>query len=652
MAEHMRSSLNKSSKSYGTLVFPASAPSRITDIRTAEPDSRYFTVRTSDFPDGCSFPFLSGTIPALSEDRALHPGQPIMAIFGPDHESVILARRSFKVDVVPLAAEEYESTFAQGASDSLSWGNPKEDREGLRLVSSTYKDEFHYHVSPVLISCECWIDGEKLHVEVPTQWPANVRRAVAATCQMAEDAVIVHQMSVMQRYDEDLIWPSIMAVITAKACQKAGMPCVLRSHAYSASPTVEIHRNTWCAEDGSPVDEECEAVLHLGAWELDDREAMRQCLAGLEPVYNLQSFRAEVSVRRSPTPPSTFFRGSPFSEAAASAEIHATRIASSLELPFSKWKSYARTGKRPFTDYMPSVDLDSLQALSGPIIEESDFNRKWASYATQTDDFSLLSFNRGIALAEGVSVAGFSTSFSREHSFQARLTLTEKQNLTLLTSFPQRDAYAALMKKMIELESDLGEDNEAIVLDNDAVMLDSGPDVLGRAMGHFPSQLSSACTKLRLQEKEGNPPFSIVFSADEELMPCEFEPSGAAALVLELRMDSVSFTPTVVEAWLATTKGTLNNREACLSTMREEVASALAECGAKPSEDPARPFKINITLQDDTGHAVTDTSSCVRGLVKAAFLSALGQCVSQVGNRLPVSAADIEKAYRNREGKS
>ena len=281
MAEHMRNSQNKSNKFYGTLVTCTDAGVQLDSVTLPELDSRYFTLRQSDFAQDACLSIFSGSIPLLTEDRVLYPGQPVAAIFGPDTESVLLASRQVRLTSHPLedgdgAPADVFDTLTVGQEEPAEEGEYKTIRSRTRIEAETY-------VSASALVCECWQEGEKIHIEVPTQWPALIRRNVARLADCPQTNVIVHNMPYQSRHDEYLIQPAILACIGVCAALKCGIPVVLKSQAWSAGPALEVDRTTRCTLDGKPVYEECTATAWLGAYALDDNEFIRQMMAGLLP---------------------------------------------------------------------------------------------------------------------------------------------------------------------------------------------------------------------------------------------------------------------------------------------------------------------------------------------------------------------------------
>ena len=172
-----------------------------------------------------------------------------------------------------------------------------------------------------------WQEGDKMHIEVPTQWPQLIRVNVAQLLSLDASNVIVHQMPCNPLHNEYLICPAVLAYIAAMGTIRAGVPVVLSGNACSDSPLLSVERTTWCTEDGKPVYEECTMEAELGAFQIEDKEYIRQALAGLIPNYPLSYFNASVTTKRSASRPSLFYSGCGYADALFTSEAHLSRKA-------------------------------------------------------------------------------------------------------------------------------------------------------------------------------------------------------------------------------------------------------------------------------------------------------------------------------------
>ena len=253
MAEHMRSSQNKSNKFYGVTINSGKAGVRIKDIRLPDLGERYFILRKQDFPSNGVLSVFSGSVPVLSEDNILFPQQAVMAVFGPDNESVALQAKNIHFEYESLDDGQNHFNFEDGFTDSLIMGNRGENTGSLREIKTKFRTKTESYTSSTIISCEAWQEGDKMHIEVPTQWPQLIRVNVAQLLSLDTSNVIVHQMPCNPLHNEYLIYPAVLAYIAAMGAIRAGVPVVLSGNACSDSPVLSVDRTTWCTEDGKPV---------------------------------------------------------------------------------------------------------------------------------------------------------------------------------------------------------------------------------------------------------------------------------------------------------------------------------------------------------------------------------------------------------------
>ena len=110
----------------------------------------------------------------------------------------------------------------------------------------------------------------------------------------------------------------------------------------------------------------------------------------------------------------------------------------------------------------------------------------------------------------------------------------------------------------------------------------------------------------------------------------------------------MTFKPVVLEAWVCVSCGAFISSRMLKSTVRQTVMSTLFDCGASFSASQERPFRINIFTEEWNSGYITDVTQALRGLTKAAFVSALRQTLASIPASLPAMDADIEAAYSRR----
>lgn len=653
MAERFRSGQSRLNMYFGTLICSTVPKARITDISFPELDGRFIIIRAEDIPGVNEVAAFDGAKPILTGAEISCKGQPVLAIFGPDYESVTIAARETVIRYDETLVQEGPEEGSRPLPEPLELffgegdaGAPAGEEE--RLIQTTVSSQHRTPQSFMNVSCSAWQEGGKMHIETKTQWPEMVKRNVARAANLPEESVIVHTIPTNCRHDEYLFMPTIMAAIASIAVLKTGIGAEIKTQTFSSAPAITFQRSTVCTKEGKPVRETVIADVDQGAYLFASAEMQRQIMVGLIPNYPLEAFYARINIHTSPAPSAAFFGTLGYSEALADTEYHAGTIATESGIDPLQWKSQYLTGKRRFTDYLPAFDLSVLDTLANEIATQSDYGRKWNSFELQRGDMSLIPFCRGIGIASGVSIAGFSSTRSRQVDYQARLTWTEKNNLTINTSLPTEGNTNTILKQMVKSELNLSDEHDVIILDRDNSSLDSGPDVLHRTIGKLPKQLISGCRRLIAEKLDHEPPISITFSTDDKLSPCEFENSGYMAVITEVRIDNVTFSPFVEEVWAAVTVGHTYNADELRSKLILEIIQGLKDAGAVFHNDSKRPFTVHLSIHEDNSDNLSSLEEAARGLARASFALAVKQCASELKLGYPITAEGVEFALHGK----
>ena len=645
MAERVKNSQNIVSIFFGTLIVSSVDRARISKIELPSLDKRFTTISAGDLFGENLFSLFSGTMPIFAKGEVAFKGQPILAIFGPDYEAVSLAARETTIEYEELGNEATLFDSAKEDDETLLWGDKYEtDISSLKKVESTYRNDYCLTQNDTLVKVSAWFENDNLHISVPTQWPQSVKDNVISSINCDSRNVIIHPLPYAADQDEFLIMPTLLACIVANAALKLKANVEIRTNIYSASPTVSITHTTYLTEEGKPVGEEVVYLADEGAFLFTSSEFRRQALTGLIPSYPLSYFRATVRTISSNNPPALFYGNMGFSDALASSELQMYHITSSLGISPIIWKRQFATNKRKFTDYLPSLDLAPQIKLSEKIALDSNFSRKWSSYESQRGSMALIPFSRGIGIAGGFGISGFSTTFAKKTDYKAQLVYCPGDRVELYTSLPIKGNISDIIKQLINDET-MFRDSDVRIYDYNTAATDSGPDVLSRSLGQLTKQIIPALRKLSMKAKKGQLPTSVNVDIDDKLNPCEFETSGTVSVIVETKVDNISFLPVVQEVWINARLATIYDQKEVRSRINNAALEALRTSGAVLSIDPNKPFKINISFESDNTYNIASISAAIVGCVKAAFSSSVLQCVPRLKNvTLPISAVMIQNA--------
>lgn len=542
-------------------------------------------------------------------------------------------------------------------SGEYGWGNLDEFRNGRKeiheengveteVVREYRKVESSFRLDPVetslftLYTATCWMEGSILHIEVPTQYPELVRESIARVTGLDRKKILLHIQDYNSPYDEFFYPPAKLAAIAALACLKLKAPIELRSRAYSRRGAVRTERITYMSEDNHPVAEEVIHTVDLGAYPYLWKEYQRQAIAGLIPSYPLSAFKATVRIEKSRNYPSSLFASLGYTEALASTEYHISELAKESGMTPLQFKFHVSKDKRKFTDYLPAIDLSDIKKLTRSVAQKSSFDRKWSANNFQKGDFGLLGYLKGIGIASGIGIAGFSTSFIKENEFSAKMTYTAKDTVTVNSSAFSHGTALRYWKSILQEELGLEKADDAIFLSSEQNPIDSGPKVLSRFVCNFSRQLQAGAKRLKQLKETEKPPFSLLVDVENKYFPCEFDEGCFGAMVIELRIDERDYEVTIEEVWAEYSIGVIADEATLVNTIRQVIMRTLVENGAKLSSQ----CKVNISINRRITDNIAAVGSVTRALTTGALMNALTQAYEKKGAYLPTSASFLISA--------
>lgn len=608
-------------------------------------DQRFTVITAKDIEKGNSISFFGGSMPLLAEDRIEYIGQPLLALFGPDSESVELVMEKIGIKTEPLDTEG-ERRNLDIPTLSFSWGQedaPKEDYlKELKKVDSTFKINHTTFISSLRYTVSAWYENNTLHIQTPTQWPELVRNTVTNVTGLDSRSILIHTLPYSSRHDEYLIYPALNAALASIVAVSSKLPVEIRSVGEAAKAGVVVKRTTYLNEENRPINEIVKMSVDQGAFAFASTEYQRQAMAGLIPLYNVKSFKAEITIMKSQNPPASFSGSLGYSEALASSEHHTSRLSEKIGYTPAQIKDLLERGKTRFTDYAPPYSLEGKKRVDS-IVRKSFFNRKWASNGFHRGDFGLLGCIKGIGIATGVGISGFSTSMIQENEFFATISYTAKKNIVISSSAPRTQFKEKLWRNTITSKLTGKADVDTITFtDQENDGLDSGPDVLANYSTLYTKQIAAAAKSLStLLEKGGRNSIQLRFKSAMGSTPCEFEYAGFGAMIIEIEISKVDYLPIVKEAWGSFSISDLQQEGEYRQVARRAILSTIKECGGVLSEE----FRLNIEfiLSADIADQNAPVGSVVRGLTLSAFSNAICQAAGEEAAYLPVTAKRLEK---------
>ncbi len=627
----------------GILMHAAEGGVRISDLKLPDLDSRYLVLTGNDIPGTNTISFLGRSMPIIAKETLSYPGQIILALFAPDYESAELVMREISVTTEPLG-----ETAEPQLPDSLEygWGElAEEDEAKLRKIETSFTLRHIAKRSRRLYTVTAWMEGANMHIEAPTEWVELVKATVERATGYPKRNIIIHTLPYTAKHDEYLLDPALLAAVAATATIRTGLPSEIRTDGVFSRPGINVQRTVGVDEDGKPVTETAVMTVDQGAFAFAPEEYQRQAMAGLIPPYSLKRFRASVRIASSGSYPSAFCGSLGYSEALASTEYHISRIAAELGTTPYLYRGTVEKEKRKFTDYIPGFELEEVKKCADDAVARSSYNRKWSADTFQKEDFGLLGYLRGIGMASGAGISGFSTTLSKELRFSAMMTYTQKRNVTISTSALSHQGTIASWKKRIAERIIPGRPDDVMFLSYGPDTIDTGPDVLSRLVASFTPQLESAAKRLSILKDSEKLPVSLRFDAENTSYPCEFENSGYGAVVCEIKIERNTMLPVVTEIWGSFAFPSIMDRISLVNSIRRTMMLTVKENGMVIPLS----FRLHLELRETgTDDTVSSVQQLARGLTLGALMNAVAQAIGSKAAELPVTDEDLELLYRGR----
>jgi xanthine dehydrogenase molybdopterin-binding subunit B len=624
---------------------------KISEIHIPELDNNFVIVGTRDIPGTNRVRVLDESMPLLSSSQISYAGQPILAMFGFDSESV------------QLKSKEIELKFQQGdtgkketpSREPVTYGygdlQKATGREGLLVLQRSY------HFSDPMEKCNditritAETEDDKLHIYTPTQWPSHVRETVSETTTFPKKKIIIHKLPFYAPHDEMLINPSVLSAIAAVACLKGNCPVEIQSRISNKRPTIDIKRKSWYYPDGRVIAEQIEAKVNQGFVSFFSEELGNQLIAGLVPLYPMEALFITIQFENEPSRPAHFYGDLGYCEALTCTETHYSVLAKMTGYNPAAWRIKYTAESPEHNQVIRSERFAKLKDLIGDTCSRCDFQRKNAAYEMQSQMrvkmSTFFNYSRGIAVACGPGISGFSTTCAKLPQQAVQIQLNPNNKVECNTSFYTIGSSSDIWKQIISEELSVDKDNITFATE-EKELVDSGPSVLSANSGRMPFQIQKACSQVK--EKRFLQPLPIcetVISAKQSgKNNAMFYSNNWIAVALELEIDTVTLQPRVRNVWATIATGRIFDEQSLKSKIRHTIVTTLREGGALLSS--GKSFFIDIKLIGEGSAISSSFSSALKGVVTATFLSALEQALGSNIPRIPVTGDTILTTMRSK----
>jgi CO/xanthine dehydrogenase Mo-binding subunit len=652
MAEKISRTVNaKFSLLHGIVIRSTIESGIVLGVTLPDLDSRFVVVGPKDLVGDNRLQVFDEAMPLFAASQVTYQGQPLLAIFGPDAETVEVKAREIEVDFQLPASQTQPATLEPAEPHQpleYGWGDRESVlAEAASSIERTYTDRGECTSEHMVTFVRVTPSDDKLVVEAPTQWPFHIRETVAQVCGRPQEKIVVNPNEYFSVKDEYLVLPSILAAIASLAAIKSNRPVQISSRFPTYKPQITINRKTTLDATKRPTAETVTVTVDQGAAPFFSAEMFRQLLAGIIPQYQLQAFSIKVDFQVSNHPPAHFYGDLGYSTAVFSSEAHASAIARETQMNPANWRLKYYTEYHERTAVINTTPISKLRDIIGEICATSDFARHSAVYELQRRMkkplSTFLNYTRGVGIACGAGVSGFSSAFPSLPQFQIKLTLDTNSKVLLNTSFYPSQRIASLWKALISKELNIERDTIIIGSPDTTDMVDSGPNVLSQEVESFSQMIISACAAIKTKRfQEPLPLMETIHLQDVASSKALFSCGTWGALILELEVNTVTLQVEIRHIRCSFLFSRIFDEKALIARLRHIIMLSLEECGAVFSPIKEHSPALVVMVKEQAGAAIPgSTDSALRGMILAAYSSALSQALNSEVNTLPVKGDDI-----------
>jgi CO/xanthine dehydrogenase Mo-binding subunit len=652
----------------------------------------YTLIRAGDIPGKNQLEDFS--LPVLASEALSYIGEPVGLLVGPD-----LSKLEEFAAQCRVAAEELPPVFSTAAYPpefllarrSVVLGDTeKAFAEAKTVVEGIYTTGIQEHWYAEAIGAAAVrqgaTDAQGITVHTATQWPFQVKRAVAAVLNLPPARIRVEPSLIGVHLDGKIWYPSLVACHAALGAYITKKPVKIslsREEDFRYSPKrsgSEIHIRSALGDRGQLLGTEINLISNLGAQGVFTDEMLDRTCLGALGHYKQGALKIEAQGVRTNLPPAGPFAGFGLAQGFFAMERQASRIADSLRMDPAEWRKNNVLGRNK-TLAIAAVPVDSvpLEELLDTAAAMGDYRRKWASYELLRnrrreqeirDKYEPL---RGIGIASAYQGSGFLYSGADKGAYAVELTLEKDGSLEIRTGMVSSSQEYVYIWQRLAVEI-LGVEAAAVrVTANDTDSApDSGPSSLSRNSTVITRLVERACTAIRKQRFRDPLPITVRRTCRPGKIPnWEGKPLDQNALghlswgtaVVEVEIDQIEYTPKIRGAWLGVDGGRILSEERARRSLTFSVVQALGwasrekifyEEGRIPSEqvydyDVPAPGEIPPVHIDFIWNDTVNPKGIGElpfSCVPAAYVQAVSQAMDHPFEKIPLTGKDIWEAEK------
>lgn len=643
--------LVRSPVSYGTFI----------SAETKNLPEGYKFFSSVDLPEKKSIKINGQDIPIFCHKEIFYKGQPVGILTGKDKNKLQKLADTLELNIQtpdePHSSLDRENIIA---SRDFSFGEEKEPAEGECVIEATWESDVSVQTYSETDGAFVQIKDGKLYVSTPSIWISNLRNCLSEATGFSKQNIVITRTKTSSK-ETRIFW---MNTLTACQCAVAAIlsdkPVKLEytrqeQHQYCENAScVNINYKTTVNKTSGIISSmKIDILTDCGAWNPFAQELADRLAVLCTGIYNCPSISINSRVKTSEDAPSTIDFSSAGSKAFFALENHINYIAENtgldpFELRIVNKLENSKHLKSPFI-----LDLGKTTQALEALCTKSNFFRKHAVYKVASanrfkqDNTSPFSTPlRGIGLASGYEGTVFSHSFSASKKPAVELTFSKEKKLYIKALPSSLNIFKIWQEKCSKL---LGISADNIEIDYDSLSLEEpeSPLTSEASVSITTSLVFKACEALAEKlEKSDTLPVTVKKSFvqnqkkswnSESFSGYPFLSTSFGAMIIELELDSCTYTVNIRGIWMIADAGKIINphmAEINLKNLIQEGLKSLVE----DEELKTDMISIQFIQSEDEPKQL---GNIISSLLPAAYTSALTQAVGKTFVHLPLKTDTI-----------
>ncbi|MCQ2590297.1 MAG: xanthine dehydrogenase family protein molybdopterin-binding subunit [Treponema sp.] len=512
----------------------------------------------------------------------------------------------------------------------------------------------------------CYMEGKKLHIFAPIKWTYLILKTLAQTLSIPEENIYIHKTKSTGIGSRGL-WRTTQIcaqVALASFLTKKPVKLVLSQDEQDKFNTLGVQTKfnykTAVTKNGKIKAMDIHIDIDAGSFnpfaqEITDRLTISAC-----NYYKPENVRIITKCHTSKNPPTSIGIKNLESQAFFAIENQIQKISNTTNLfPDDIRKVNTEVEK---TDFPFHLYFDDYQETFENVIKRSDFNRKYASYHMDAIDrvekdstpfFGLPLRGIGVSSAYNISSYFGESCFSYDPKIEVTLT---KDNKVVIQSMTPSSTIAEIWKNTVMEVMDIKKENVIISSEYTLENIPTSPEDTFSSISTVNEILKKCCQDI--QKKRFRQPLPISSAKKlgtgtknswnkEKFSGNPFGTSSFASTVVEVELDSYTFSEKIKGIWITINCGEILDKAAALRTIRLEIQqelSRLVEGRSIPCDN------YSIDFIESTGKS-GQLGDLVHNTLPAAFSTAMSLALDTQLTKVPFSENLIYTLTKEQEAK-